>query len=128
MSTADQVLEKIGSFGRYQLILLIFANMLAFFWYGWPLLITTFIAAEPGWRCVRNSSECTVKGTVQPWADTYDDRCNMSRGAWTFDADYTSVVTQVSRAYSVHYVVGWIGKTWTRFVNDRFVKHGLMDL
>ena len=46
--TADQILERIGSFGRYQLILLIFANVIAFFWFAWPILVITFVAAEPG--------------------------------------------------------------------------------
>ena len=59
------------------------------------MLIITFIAAEPGWRCVKNNSACNVSRTVQPWDDNFDDRCNMSRDAWTFDAEYTSVVTEV---------------------------------
>ena len=52
--TADQVFEKIGSFGRYQLFMLIIFNILEWFWFGWPVLVMTFLAAEPSWRCVGN--------------------------------------------------------------------------
>lgn len=93
--TADEVLAKIGSFGRYQFRLLIFANVLGFFWLAWPMLITTFITAEPGWRCVRNSTECQTDGIVYPGDGNYNLRCNMSREAWEFVDEYTSVVTQV---------------------------------
>ncbi|XP_078363730.1 uncharacterized protein LOC144647931 [Oculina patagonica] len=95
-STADQVLEKIGNFGRYQLLLLIYANCLAWCWFAWPTLLATFIAAEPGWRCVQNgnSSECKVNGTVYPGDDNFFHRCDISREAWEFVDDYTSVVTE----------------------------------
>ncbi len=101
--TADQVLEKIGSFGRYQLLLLIFGNVLVWFWYGWPLILSTFIAAEPGWRCVENSnsSECKVNGTVFPGDEYYEHRCDISRDAWEFVDDFTSVVTEVTTVTEV---------------------------
>ncbi|XP_078368747.1 organic cation transporter protein-like isoform X2 [Oculina patagonica] len=94
--TPDQVLEKVGSFGRYQLLLLIFANVLGWCWYGWPALLNTFIAAEPGWRCVQNNnnSECKVNGTVYPGDKSFYHRCNISRDAWEFVDDYTSAVTE----------------------------------
>ncbi|RMX48945.1 hypothetical protein pdam_00008289 [Pocillopora damicornis] len=92
--TADEVLIKIGSFGRYQFRLLIFANVLGFFWLAWPMLINTFITAEPGWRCVANSTECQMDGIVYTEDDNYNLRCNMSRTAWEFVGEYTSVVTQ----------------------------------
>ena len=93
---ADQALEKIGSYGRYQLRLIIMANILGWFCFTWPLLVTTFIAAEPGWRCVANSSECKLNGTVNPGDDNFDLRCNISRDAWEFVHEYTSVVKEVS--------------------------------
>ena len=52
--TADQLFEKIGSFGRFQLFILLMVNILEWFWFGWPVLLMTFIAAEPKWRCVSN--------------------------------------------------------------------------
>lgn len=98
--TADEVLIKIGSFGRYQFRLLIFANVLGFFWLAWPMLINTFITAEPGWRCVANSTECQMDGIVYTEDDNYNLRCNMSRAAWEFVGEYTSVVTQVQTVVS----------------------------
>ncbi|KAL9952116.1 hypothetical protein ACROYT_G039324 [Oculina patagonica] len=76
--------------------MLIFGNILVWFWYGWPLLLSTFIAAEPGWRCVvkSNSSECKVNGTVFPGDENYEHRCDISRNAWEFVDDFTSVVTE----------------------------------
>ena len=95
--TVDQVLEIIGSFGRYQLRLIILANILGWFWFAWPLLLTTFIDSEPGWRCVKNNngSECKANGTVNPGDKNFDLRCDIPRDEWEFVDDYTSVVTQV---------------------------------
>ena len=102
-SNADQVLGKLGSFGRYQLLLIICANFLVWCWYAWPSVLNTFITAEPGWRCVQNgnNSEWRMNGTVYPGDDTFDHRCDISKEAWEFVDDYTSVVTEVTtREYS----------------------------
>ena len=102
--TTDQVFEKIGSFGRYQILLLIYANLLVCFWFAWPTLLATFIAAEPGWRCVENgnNSECKVNGTVYPSDENFDHRCDIAREAWEFVDDYTSVVTEVTGTAHSH--------------------------
>ena len=55
--TVDQVFDKIGSFGRYQLLLLLGCNGLVFLWFGFPVLIITLITPDPGWKCVANSSQ-----------------------------------------------------------------------
>jgi len=94
--TTDQYLEKIGSFGRYQILLLVFLNGLIFFWFGWPVMIVTFITAEPAWRCVANSSVCQLNGTMKPKHDNYSFRCDIDRDQWEFVDDFTSVVTEVS--------------------------------
>ena len=97
--TADQVFEKIGSFGRYQLLILILANVNEWFWFGWPVLLMTFIAAEPAWRCIGNSgnvTECPLEETMKPEHKNYAFRCNISRSSWEFVDDFTSVVTQAS--------------------------------
>ena len=105
--TTDQVLEKIGSFGRYQILLLIYANIICWWWYAWPVVLNTFIAAEPGWRCVSNgnNSECKVNGTVYAGDENYDHRCDISRDAWEYDGEYTSVVTSVTSAFSFLLVI-----------------------
>ena len=94
--TADGVFEKIGSFGRYQLLILILFNIIEWFWFGWPVLLMTFIAAEPAWRCISNNTQCALNGTMKPGSNNYDFRCNISRKSWEFVDDFTSVVTQVS--------------------------------
>ncbi|KAJ7355088.1 hypothetical protein OS493_027877 [Desmophyllum pertusum] len=92
--TADGVFETIGSFGRYQLFILILFNIIEWFWFGWPVLLMTFIAAEPAWRCISNNTECPLNGTMKPGGNNYDFRCNISRHSWEFVDDFTSVVTQ----------------------------------
>lgn len=92
--TTDQYLEKIGSFGRYQILLLVFLNGLIFFWFGWPVMIPIFITAEPPWRCVANSSICKLNGTMKSRHPDYNFRCNISRDQWEFVDDFTSVVTE----------------------------------
>ena len=94
--TVDQVFDKIGSFGRYQRLLLLGCNGLIFLWLGFPMLIMTFLTADPGWKCVANSSECLFKGSL-PASDK--SRCNISRSEWTFTDDLTSVATEVRCNY-----------------------------
>ena len=94
--STDEVFEKIGSFGRYQLYILILFNIIEWFWFGWPVLLMTFIAAEPPWRCVANVTRCPLNGTMEPGHDNYTFRCNIPRNDWEFVDDFTSVVTQAS--------------------------------
>ncbi|KAJ7383539.1 hypothetical protein OS493_027202 [Desmophyllum pertusum] len=89
--TVDQVFDKIGSFGRYQRLLLLGCNGLVFLWFGFPVLIMTFLMADPGWKCVANSSECLFNGSL-PASNT--SRCNIPRSEWTFTDDLTSVATE----------------------------------
>ena len=90
--TVDQVFEKIGSFGRYQKLLLLGCNGLIFFWMGFAVLIMTFIAADPGWKCVANSTQCRFNGSM---AASDKRRCDMNRSEWVFNDDLTSVATEV---------------------------------
>ena len=94
--SADEVFDVIGSFGRYQLFILILFNIIEWFWFGWPMLVMTFIAAEPAWRCKSNSSLCPLNGTFEPEHPHYKFRCHIPRNAWEFVDDFTSVVTQAS--------------------------------
>ena len=90
--TVDQVFNKIGSFGKYQKLLLLGCNGLVFFWFGFPVLIMTFLTADPGWKCVHNSSFCHFNKTM---AASNKDRCKMPRSEWEYSNDFTSVVTEV---------------------------------
>ena len=90
--TVDQVFDKIGSFGKYQKLLLLGCNGLVFFWFGFPVLIMTFLTADPGWKCVHNSSVCRLNKTM---AASNKDRCKMPRSEWEYSNDFTSVVTEV---------------------------------
>lgn len=121
--TADQVFDEIGSFGRFQLYILILFNILEWFWFGWPVLLMTFIAAEPKWKCVSNQGNnfngnssfnasitinsslnvnssnittplCPLTKPVGPGHDDYDYRCKIPRDLWEFEDTFTSVVTQ----------------------------------
>ena len=129
--TADQVFDEIGSFGRFQLYILILFNILEWFWFGWPVLLMTFIAAEPKWKCVSNHGNnfngnssfnasitinsslnvnssnittplCPLTKPVGPGHDDYDYRCKIPRDLWEFEDTFTSVVTQVNRYVQQH--------------------------
>ena len=93
--TVDQVFDKIGSLGRYQILLLVGCNGLVFFWFGFPVLIMTFITPDPGWKCVANSSQCRINETSLPPSDKR--RCDFDRSEWMFNDDYTSAATEVRK-------------------------------
>ena len=92
--TTDEVLEKIGSFGRYQIVLNIFFNLCYAFWWSIPVMGAIFIAAEPGWRC-KNNATCPFTETISLGDDKYSYRCDIPREDWEFTNDFTSVVTEV---------------------------------
>lgn len=92
--TTDEVLEKIGSFGRYQIVLNVFFNIAYGLWWGFPVMVMVFIASEPGWRC-KNNSTCPFTKTISLGEDNYTHRCDIPREDWEFADDFTSVVTEV---------------------------------
>lgn len=92
--TADEVLEKVGSFGWFQKRLLILFNLLTALLFGWAVMVTGIITAEPAWKCVKNSSVCTYDGAINVGNTNYDARCNMSRSEWDFVDGMTSVITE----------------------------------
>lgn len=96
--TADEVLEKVGSFGWFQKRLLILFNLLTALLFGWSVMVTGIITAEPAWKCVKNSSVCTYDGAINVGNTNYDARCNMSRSEWDFVDGMTSVITEVRLA------------------------------
>jgi len=91
--TTDEVLEKIGSFGRYQIVLNIFFNLCYAFWWSIPVMGAIFIAADPGWRC-KNNATCPFTETISLGDNKYSYRCDIPREDWEFTDDFTSVVTE----------------------------------
>jgi len=92
--SADEVLEEVGSFGWFQKRLLILFNLLSALLFGWAVMVTGIITAEPPWKCVKNSSVCSFDELMAPGDTNYDYRCNISRREWDFDEEMTSVVTE----------------------------------
>lgn len=94
--TVDQVLDKIGSFGRYQWILLGIFCFITVPIGTFPIMVATFITAEPDWVCVKgNNSVCNFTKPVSVRSEDYWARCHMPRDNWTFVKGFTSVVTEV---------------------------------
>lgn len=93
--TTDEVLERIGSFGRYQIVLNIYFNIAYALWWAFPVMAMVFIASEPGWKC-KNNSTCPFTDTISLGDDRYRHRCDIPRQDWDFADDFTSVVTEVS--------------------------------
>lgn len=95
--TIDEILEKIGSFGRYQIRLILLMGFMKIFGDGFQVMILSFIAAEPPWKCAANSTACNVTGTIVPGHIQYKLRCNISRDDWEFDTTkFTSLVSEVN--------------------------------
>lgn len=92
--TVDQVLDRIGSLGLYQIRLIFILSYIEWVNITWQILVPTFIAAEPNWLCETNHSACNLTGEFKPGDKMYDERCKMPREAWKFAEGYTSVVTQ----------------------------------
>ncbi|XP_032240300.2 organic cation transporter protein isoform X1 [Nematostella vectensis] len=92
--TIDEVLEEIGSMGRYQIRLVFIFCYFGFFVVGFQTMLMTFITGEPGWQCVENSTVCNVTGVHRPGGDHYKLRCDLPRSDWEFAKEFTSTVTQ----------------------------------
>ena len=92
--TTDTFFERIGSFGRFQIALNLFFNLCSLFWWAVPVTIMVFIASEPNWKCVNNST-CPFTDSISIRDERYKHRCNISRRDWRFEDDFTSVVTEV---------------------------------
>ncbi|KAK3728605.1 hypothetical protein QZH41_011688, partial [Actinostola sp. cb2023] len=92
--TTEELLNKIGNFGRYQVLLLIFANYAMLCWGAFFAAIMFLLIAEPRWECVYNSTVCNITGSIGPGEDHYEYRCGISRQDWKFVDEYTSIITQ----------------------------------
>ena len=94
--TVDDVLEQIGGFEKYQLLLLFMFGYVAITLDSFPTMIVTFITAEPDWVCVQgNNSKCNFTDAISLTSSDYMARCDMPRESWTYAAGFTSTVTEV---------------------------------
>ena len=95
--TVDEVLNQIGGYGKYQILMLQLAGFIEFGLVAFNVMIITFIAGEPTWECVSNSTVCNITGAVGTTSDDYKARCDMPRSEWKFSDTYTSTVTEVGK-------------------------------
>ena len=103
----DEVFERIRGNGRFQMVLLacvcyIYVSATAF-----HVMVIAFIAGEPTWECVHNSTTCNRTKPVTTVSSHYNDRCSMPRTEWMFSDTYTSTVTEVNII-----VPGWRMVVW----------------
>ena len=94
-TSVDKVLERIGGYGKFQILMLQIAGLIEFALSAFNVSIITFIAAEPTWECVPNSTICNITDTINTISDDYTARCNMPRSEWKFSDTFTSAVTEV---------------------------------
>ncbi|XP_028398773.1 solute carrier family 22 member 5-like [Dendronephthya gigantea] len=94
--TVDQMLEKIGEFYKFQWLLLGIFGYAVFALDALPIMIVTFITAEPQWECVGgyNTSVCNFTKPIGLTSDDYEARCDMPRDAWRYVDGFTSTVTE----------------------------------
>lgn len=85
----DDVLQQVGSYGRFQL-LLNFALCITMIPISFPILLMYFAARDPPWRCVNNSSLCTFNRTM---TSSEHQRCRLPRDQWEFtvETDYSII-------------------------------------
>jgi hypothetical protein len=95
--TVDEVLNQIGGYGKYQILMLQLVGFIEFGLAAFNVMIITFIAGEPTWECVSNSTICKLNGTIDTTSDDYNARCDMPRSEWKFSDTYTSVVSEVGK-------------------------------
>jgi hypothetical protein len=96
--TIDDVFIKIGEFRQYQWYILTIFGYALLSLAAFPVMIVTFITAEPDWKCVdgyMNNTVCRFNKSITLTSDNYNARCKMPREAWTFVDDFTSTVTEV---------------------------------
>ena len=94
----EDILVAIGEYRLYQILL----TLMIFYCVLPNSLIHLsffFVAYNPGWQCVANSSVCNDTGIIRPADKQYKARCSMSRTEWQYpEPDDFSVVTQVSNS------------------------------
>lgn len=118
--TVDDVMEKIGSFARYQYRLLFIFGFMKIFGDAFQAMIPIFLSVEPPWRCKDNSSECNLTGIFNPGDENYKFRCSIPRDQWEFDtSELNSVVTEVGGQFCHVFLnfsacwLQWFSELWS---------------
>ena len=90
--TIDEVLERIsGQYSRFQMLLLLSMAYVCMSMASFHLMVIAFIAGEPNWECVENSTICNFTEAVSTVSKRYKERCSMPRSEWKFTDTYTSM-------------------------------------
>ena len=97
--TIDEVLERIGSMGLYQIRPVAIISYMVWFNLGYQVLQLTFVAGEPPWHCAANSTSCSMTCQFSVGHAHYNKGCSMNRDDWEFSNNFTSVETEVSREF-----------------------------
>ncbi|KAK3701601.1 hypothetical protein QZH41_019909 [Actinostola sp. cb2023] len=124
--TSEDLLNKIGTFGRYQILLLLFAIYAVLCWCAFADVTTYFLIAEPRWECVNGNNSCNITGSIGPGEEHYEYRCGtgISRQDWKFVDEYTSLVTQSVGAIIGGFVIGIVSDKFGR--KSAFFLSGLL--
>ncbi|XP_002154920.2 solute carrier family 22 member 15 [Hydra vulgaris] len=94
LNNIDETLPFIGELGLYQIIVIAIFCLITIPG-TFQSLIIYFVAANPAWKCVENSTICKLVGTFESGDKNYTMRCNMPRSEWKFVEEYEySIVTQ----------------------------------
>eukprot|EP00795_Rhopilema_esculentum_P001443 gene1443-15868_t len=96
VNSIDEILPYVGEFGKYQIMMVSMLSTMILA-SGFPILIMYFAGQNPAWKCVHNSTVCSLNGTFESGDDNYEFRCSIPRKDWQFTQpkDY-SIVTQVN--------------------------------
>ncbi|XP_065069180.1 solute carrier family 22 member 15-like isoform X3 [Rhopilema esculentum] len=127
----DDILPLIGEFGKFQIL---FDIVLCFMQApGIMLLFLPYFSQHsPSWRCMQNSTNCALNGSISSDSPDFGKRCNMSRADWEFtELKSYSIVTQfdivcdktplVHLGSSLIFVSWAVGAVILGWISDRLV-------
>lgn len=130
----DEVLDKGGSFGRFQYLVQILFTYLHIM-VGYQSVLSYFIANDPNWKCRTNSSSTFCGKNYGKVISNYDaeftQRCHLTRNEWTYSTDRKySFLTEfdlvcskssiVALASGIFHLGGAIGVPFSGLVADRY--------
>ena len=93
----DHVLPLIGELGRHQIIVLVILS-LAVMPASLQWSVIYFLADDPPWRCVTNSTKCNVSELIKAGSTWNTLRCKIPREDWEYvEGKHYSIVTEVRK-------------------------------